>query len=249
MRLKDKVAIVTGGGQGIGRAIAMEFAKEGAKVTINARRLEPLNEVVNEIREAGGEALAVVGDVSKMADVDRIIETTVNTYGKLDILVNNAGILISADVENHSEQIWDDTMDINVKGTFLCIQRALPEMIKQGKGKIINVASIAGQIGFPNAAAYCASKGAIMGLTKALAMELAPKKINVNAIGPGDIRTPLNAHLLSQPEYLKSRVEQTPYGRVGEVSDIAPGAVYLASDESDFVNGITLTIDGGLIIN
>lgn len=249
MRLKDKVAIVTGGGQGIGRAIAMEFAKQGAKVAVNARRLEPLNEVVNEIREAGGEALAVGGDVSRMADVDRIIETTVNTYGKLDILVNSAGILISADVENHSEQIWDDTMDINVKGTFLCIQRALPEMIKQGKGKIINVASIAGQIGFPNAAAYCASKGAIMGLTKALAMELAPKKINVNAIGPGDIRTPLNAHLLSQPEYLKSRVEQTPYGRVGEVSDIAPGAVYLASDESDFVNGITLTIDGGLIIN
>jgi NAD(P)-dependent dehydrogenase (short-subunit alcohol dehydrogenase family) len=249
MRLKDKVAIVTGGGQGIGRAIAVEFAKEGAKVAVNARGLDPLEEVVKEIGAGGGEALAVGGDVSKMADVDRIIETTVNTYGKLDILVNNAGILISADVKHHSEQIWDDTMDINVKGTFLCIQRALPEMIKRGKGKIINIASIAGQIGFPNAVAYCASKGAIMGLTKALAMELAPKKINVNAIGPGDVRTPLNAHLLSEPEYLKSRVDQTPYGRVGEVSDIAPGAVYLASDESDFVNGITLTIDGGLIIN
>jgi len=249
MRLKDKVAIVTGAGQGIGRAIALEFAKEGARVTVNARKLEPLEEVVKEIRKGGGESLAAAGDVSKMADVDGIIAKTVNAFGRLDILVNNAGILISADVEHHSEQIWDDTMDINVKGTFFCIQRALPEMIKQGRGKIINIASIAGQIGFPNAAAYCASKGAIMGLTKALAMELAPKKINVNAIGPGDIRTPLNAHLLSDAAYLKSRVDQTPYGRVGEVSDIAPAAVYLASDESDFVNGITLTVDGGLIIN
>lgn len=249
MRLKDKVAIVTGGGQGIGRAIAVEFAKEGAKVAVNARRPEPLEAVVKEIKAQGGEALVAAGDVSMISDVDGIVEKTVNAFGRLDILVNNAGILISADVAHHTEQIWDDTMDINVKGTFLCIQRGLPEMIKQGKGKIINIASIAGQIGFPNAAAYCASKGAIMGLTKALAMELAPKKINVNAIGPGDVRTPLNAHLLSDPAYLKSRVDQTPYGRVGEVADIAPAAVYLASDESDFVNGITLTVDGGLIIN
>ena len=249
MRLKDKVAIVTGGGQGIGKAIALEFARQGAKVTVNARRREPLEEVVAEIKKLGSEGLAVAGDVSKPQDVERLITDTVDAFGRLDILVNNAGILISADLEHHTEQVWDDTMDINVKGSFLCIQRAVPEMLKQGKGKIINLASIAGQIGFPNAAAYCASKGAIMGLTKALAMELAPKKINVNAIGPGDTRTPLNEHLLSDPVYLKSRLDQTPYGRVGEVSDIAPGAVYLASDESDFVNGITLTIDGGLIIN
>jgi NAD(P)-dependent dehydrogenase (short-subunit alcohol dehydrogenase family) len=176
------------------------------------------------------------------------VKTTVDTFKRLDILVNSAGVLFSAELAHHTEKIWDDTIDINLKGSFLCIQRAVPEMLKQGKGKIINIASIAGQIGFPNSVAYCASKGGIMGMTKALAMELAPLKINVNDLAPGDIETPLNEHLLRDPDYLRGRVENTPYGRVGKVSDIAPGAVYLASNESDFVNGITLTIDGGLII-
>lgn len=248
MRLKDKVAMVTGGGSGIGKAIALEFARQGAKVAVNGRKMKKLTEVANEIKKLGGEGLAVSGDISQIKEVDQIVKKVVRKFGKLDILVNCAGILVSADLAGHTEKIWDDTIDINVKGSFLCIQRAVPEMLKQGKGKVINIASIAGQIGFPNSAAYCASKGAIMGLTKALAMELAPKKINVNAIAPGDIRTPLNEHLLIVPEYLQARVDNTPYGRVGEVEDIAPGAVYLASDESDFVNGITLTIDGGLII-
>ncbi len=248
MRLKGKVALVTGGGTGIGKAIALEFAKEGAKVAVTGRRLDKLEGVVDAIKKAGGEGMAIRADVSRLADVDRMVKLTVDTFQKLDILVNSAGILVSADLAHHTEKIWDDTIDINLKGSFLCIQRALPEMLKQGKGKIINIASIAGQIGFPNSVAYCASKGGIMGMTKALAMELAPLKINVNAIGPGDIETPLNEHLLRNPEYLKQRVDNTPYGRVGKVSDIAPGAVYLASDESDFVNGITLTIDGGLII-
>jgi NAD(P)-dependent dehydrogenase (short-subunit alcohol dehydrogenase family) len=204
--------------------------------------------VVDTIKKSGGEAIAITGDVSKPSDVDRIVKTTVDTYKRLDILVNCAGVLFSAELAHHTEKIWDETIDINLKGSFLCIQRAVPEMLKQGKGKIINISSIAGQIGFPNSVAYCASKGGIMGMTKALAMELAPLKINVNDLAPGDTETPLNEHLLKDPEYLRGRVENTPYGRVGKVSDIAPGAVYLASDESDFVNGITLTIDGGLII-
>jgi len=248
MKLKNKVALVTGGGTGIGKAIALEFAKEGAKVAITARRLNKLQEVVDVIKRSGGEAIAITGDVSKPADVDRIVKKTVDTFQRLDVLVNSAGVLFSTELAQHTEKIWDETIDINLKGSFLCIQRAVPEMLKQGKGKIISISSIAGQIGFPNSVAYCASKGGIMGMTKALAMELAPLKINVNDIAPGDIETPLNEHLLKNPEYLKGRVENTPYGRVGKVSDIAPGAVYLASDESDFVNGITLTIDGGLII-
>ncbi|RJX32513.1 MAG: glucose 1-dehydrogenase [Desulfarculus sp.] len=249
MRLKDKVAIVTGSGQGIGEAIALEFARQGAKVAVMGRRQGALDQVAAKIKAAGGTGLALAGDVRQPADIDRVVSDTVKAYGKLDILVNVAGILISTDVPGHTEKIWDDTMDTNVKGTFLMIQRALPEMLKQGRGKIINIASIAGEIGFPNAAAYCASKAAIQGLTKALAMELAPKGINVNCIGPGDVETPLNRHLLQDPVYLKSRIDQTPAGRVGQPKDIAPGAVYLASDEAEWVHGITLFIDGGLIIN
>jgi NAD(P)-dependent dehydrogenase (short-subunit alcohol dehydrogenase family) len=248
VRLKNKVALVTGGGSGIGRAIAVEFAKEGARVAVVGRRLSKLNQVVREIGKKGGKALAASGDVSQLSEVDRMVQETVSAFGRLDILATCAGVLFSADLARHTEKIWDDTLDVNLKGSFLAVQRAVPEMLKQGKGKIIMIASIAGQIGFPNSAAYCASKGGIMGMTKALAMELAPKKINVNCIAPGDVATPLNEHLLSQPKYLKSRVDNTPYGRVGRVQDIAPGAVYLASEESDFVNGITLTIDGGLII-
>ncbi len=248
MRLKNKVALVTGGGQGIGRAIALAFGQEGAKVVITGRTMDKLEGVANEIKKNGGKALAIAGDVSKMADVDRMVTGTVKKFKRLDILVNCAGVLFSADLAHHTEKLWDDTIDVNLKGSFLTTQRAVPEMLKQGKGKVIHTASIAGQIGFPNSVAYCASKGGIMGMTKAMAMELAPKKINVNCLAPGDVATPLNEHLLSKPKYLKSRVDNTPYGRVGRVQDIAPGAVYLASDESDFVNGITLTIDGGLII-
>ncbi len=249
MRLKDKVAIVTGGGQGIGKAVALEFAKKKKKKKMLGQCQEGMDMVVEQITAEGGEGLALAGDVRDLADIDRVVTGAVAAYGKLDILANVAGILISTDVAGHSEDIWDDTLAINTRGAFFMIQRAVPEMLKQGAGKIISIASIAGEIGFPNAAAYCASKAAIQGLTKALAMELAPQGINVNCIGPGDVETPLNRHLLQDPAYLKSRVEQTPAGRVGQPQDIAGGAVYLASDDSQWVHGITLFIDGGLIIN
>lgn len=244
--MKDKVAIVTGGGSGMGREIAKTFAREGAKVTVFDKAEEAANKVVDDMKRMGGQGVAVAGDVRNKDDIDRAVKTTVDTFGRLDILINCAGILRSADLANHTDEIWDSQISINLKGTFLFIQRAVPEMLKQGKGKIVNISSIAGSTGFLNAAAYCASKGGVIALTKAMAIELAPRKINVNSIAPGDIRTALNEHLLKDAEYEKSRIDVTPYGRIGEVTDIAPAAVYLASDESDFANGSVLIIDGGL---
>ena len=247
MRLEGKVAIVTGASTGMGKAIAIEFVKEGAKVAVVARRPDKLKEVVLEIEKIGGEGVAITADVSNLPDVDRIVNETVRTLGRLDILVNCAGVMTNADLAHHTEKIWDDTIDINLKGSFFCIQKAVPEMLKQGKGKIINIASICGEIGLANSSAYCASKAGMTGLTKALAVELAPQKINVNSINPGYIETSLNEHFLRVPEIRRAVIESTPYRRIGKVSDVAPAAVYLASDESDFVNGAALFVDGGWV--
>jgi NAD(P)-dependent dehydrogenase (short-subunit alcohol dehydrogenase family) len=250
MRLANKVAIVTGAGSGIGEAIALEFVREACKVVLVARRSDRLEAVVREARRIGGEAIAVAADVSRLEDIDRMVLKTVEAFGGLDILVNSAGVLLTSDWSQQDESVWDQTLDINLKGSFFCIQRAVPEMLQRGRGKIINIASIAGcAVGSRNRVAYCASKAGVMGMTRALALELAPKKINVNAICPGDVETELNAHLFKDPAYRKMRVDNTPCGRVGSVNDIAPAAVYLASDESDFVDGLSLFIDGGLSIS
>lgn len=245
MRLKNKVALITGAGSGIGEAFAVAFAKEGAQVAIFGRTESKVKKVANEIVRAGGKAIAITGDVRNWGDVDRAVKNTVDAFNKLDILVNCAGIMINGVLADQTEQIWDDTMDINVKGAFLFMKRAVPEMLKQGKGKIVNISSIAGHIGFPTSTAYSASKAAIAGMTKALAAELAPHKINVNAIAPGDVRTPFNDHLFKVPEYAKARLEQTPYGRIPVASDIAGLGIYLASDESDTVVGSVIFIDAG----
>ncbi len=248
MRLKDKVAIVTGGGTGIGRAIAVAFASEGARVVVTGRRQEKLDETVAAIAGVGGEGLAIAGDVSVSADVDRIVTAAVAAFGRVDVLTNIAGIMYTASLADTTEAMWEETIAANMKGTFLCCRRVLPEFEKVGKGKIINMASIAGRIGIADNSAYSAAKAGIAGFTVALAKELGPKNINVNALGPGGTETDLNRHLLKDPAVRQEFVDQCSIKRVAQPSDIAPGAVFLASDESDYVTGITLFIDGGWTI-
>lgn len=247
MRLKDKVAIITGAGSGIGRGIALAFSKEGAKVVIADWSEEGGKETVKQIKKQGGEAIFVKTDVSSANDIDQMVKTCLDQFNRIDILVNNAGILRSSVFHETSEKDWDAVLNVNLKGVFLGSKRVIPEMLKQGKGKIINIASIAGLVGFANIGSYCASKGGIIALTKEMALEYAPKKINVNCICPGVIKTAMTKDMLKDPETKKFLENSTLYPRLGEPEDIASGAVYLASDESDFVNGEILVIDGGWV--
>ncbi len=246
MRLKDKVAIVTGASSGIGQAIALAFAEEGADVCcVTDKNLDGLKHTVEEIQRKGRKAIWEQVDVTKLSDIDKMVATTVDNFGRIDILVNNAGIYIMTPVLEVTEAEWDTTLDIMLKGTFFCTQRVLPCMLKQGKGKIINTASTFGQVGYINVSAYCAAKGGVINLTRQLALELAPSKINVNAIGPGTTDTPITRSDLEKPERARIYIEKIPYGRVAQPEEIAAAAVYLASDESDYVNGHTLFVDGG----
>ncbi len=248
MRLKDKVAIITGGGTGIGRGIALMFAHERAKVVVCGRRIEPLDEVVSLIKQNGGQALSVAADVSSFAQVSEMAKKTVETFGGVDILVNNAGVYIPHDALSASEEEWDKVMSIDLKGVWICSKACIPEMLKQGGGKIINIASIAGLIGFEQSAAYCAAKGAVVNLTREMALDYANRGINVNAIAPGVIETDMTKAFLTDEASKKSFLEKTPVGRVGQPEDIAYAAVYLASMESDFVTGQTIVVDGGWTI-
>lgn len=248
MRLKDKVAIVTGGGSGIGRGIAVAFSGEGASVAVSGRRIEPLTETVSLIEREGGKAIAILTDVSVYEQVKQMVDKTVETFGRLDILVNNAGVYLPYDALTTSEEEWNNVMNVDLKGVWYGAKAGIPFMIKQGKGKIINIASIAGLIGFGQSAGYCAAKGAVINLTRQMALDYASKNINVNAIAPGVIESDMTKSFLDNEESKKSFLSQTPVGRIGKPEDIAYAAVYLACEESDFVTGQILTVDGGWTI-
>lgn len=244
--LTGKVALVTGASSGIGRASAIALAMQGAKVAVAARRMEKLQAVAAEIKQHGKEALPIQMDVTKKADIDAAIAQTVKTYGKLDILLNNAGTLNYSPFLEITEEQWDKVVNTNLKGYFLTAQAAAKEMVKNKWGRIINIASIASGgvgIGFAQIAHYCASKGGVVGLTEAMAAELAPMGILVNAIGPGGIATEMSND--ADPGSKQLFEARVPLKRIGKPEEIAAAVVFLASEEASYTNGATLYVDGG----
>lgn len=246
--LKNKVAIVTGARRGMGRAEALALAKAGAKVVVSDISLEECEKVVEEIKKAKGEAVAVKCDVSKKEEVDAMIGTAVKKWGKLDIFVNNAGICQFKPFLDLTEKEWDLTLSINLKGYFLCAQAAAKEMAKQKSGAIVNIASVAmGQVGvgFPNLTHYCASKGGIVAMSEAMAIELAQHNIRVNVVSPGAIDTPMIDPVKQDKTAMQGILARVPLGRVGKPEEIAKAVLFLASDESSYMTGATVVVDGG----
>ena len=247
MRLKDRIAIITGASSGLGAAIARRFAEQGASVLLADLADSGAEEVDSSIQQAGGNSIFEHTDVSSRADVERMVQACIRHYGRVDILVNNAGIVRQASLHEMSEEDWDSVLDVNLKSVYLGSKAVLPHMLEQGSGKIINVASIAGIVGFEMTGAYCASKGGQIALTRSMAVEYAPKGINVNCIAPGVIATAMTADMLADENMRVSFEQGTPYKRLGVPDDIAHAAIYLASGDSDFVNGEILVVDGGWV--
>ncbi len=247
MKLNDKVAIVTGGSQGIGKAIALRYAAEGAKVAVvNAHNPKRGQAVARQIVASGGKAGAYACDVSKRDQVQALVKKVVKDFGRVDILLNGAGIMINKPIEDYSEADWDKMLGINLKGTFLMCQAVVPLMKKQKRGKIVNIASIAATHAFPNALPYCASKGGVYMLTRALAAEIAKCGINVNSISPGNTATPLNEHLQRNPKFVRLMASYTPTGRAYiTTQEMTGAAVFLASDDASAVHGHDLVVDDG----
>ncbi len=245
-RLEGKVAIVTGAGRGIGKAIALRFAAEGASLVLNSLS-ESATKVAEEIVGSGCKAVAIQGDVSVSADVTKLIETAVATYGRIDVLVNNAGITRDGLLMRMSEEEWDAVIDTNLKSVYLCCRAALRPMLKsRGGGRIINISSVIGLSGNAGQANYAASKAGIIGFTKSLAKELASRQVTVNAIAPGFIVTDMTAEMSQEAKEVL--IKRIPLGSLGEPEDVAAAALYLASAEARYVTGQTLTIDGGMTL-
>ena len=249
MRLDNKVALITGAGSGIGKATSLLFAKEGARVIAVDLKIETAEATASEVKAAGGDARAFGADVSKASDAEGMIRFAEETYGRLDIAFNNAGVFHPKDesVTTTSEEIWDFVIDVNLKGVFFGCKYAIPALLRAGGGSIINTASFVAIVGaaVPQIA-YTASKGGVLSMTREIAVEFARKNIRVNALCPGPVETPLLAELLADPKRRERRLVHIPPGRFARAEEMANAALFLASDESSYVNGSTFLVDGGI---
>jgi len=246
---QDRVVLVTGGSYGIGRAAAIGFARRGAKVVIADLNVERGEETLKQIREAGGEAVFVRTDVSSEPDVQALVEETIETYGKLDCAFNNAGIHKQfVSTIDFTEADWDEMINVNLKSVWLCMKYEIPQMLKQGKGAIVNTSSAAGLVGAPSNPAYPAGKHGVVGITKSTALEFARRGIRVNCVCPGPTRTGMNEELVAtSPEIVKAMDQKVPMGRIGEPEEVAAAAIFLCSDEASYITGHALPVDGGIV--
>ena len=260
-RVDGKVAIVTGGGRGIGRAIALTLAEAGADITVVARTEEQVEETTEEIRKLGRKVLAIPADVSQEDQVKKVVEQTISQFGKIDILINNAGIIVRKPIallpgektsvyggtksKAHTLEDWQKVMDVNLTSAFLFTQAVGPDMMKQRKGKVINTSSTAADEGLPGISAYSASKAGLSTFTRCLASEWGPFNINVNAVAPGIIVTEMTAHHFKDPKNTKVFLDRIPLGRLGKPRDVALLVLFLSAEASDYLTGQTFTIDGG----
>lgn len=247
-RFNGKVAVVTGSGRGIGRAIALAFAREGADVVVNvSKNIEQMNEVVRAIENLGGRAIGIRADVSSMPDAEKLINSAINHFGKVDILVNNAGIALPAMCYKITEEEWNNVISVNLTGTLNCIRAVAPHMIQRKTGKIINISSIAGRDGMIGNINYAASKAGIFGITKTAAKELAKYGINVNCVAPGFIETEMT-EWLKEPKFQEMYLPKIPLRRLGKPEEVASLVLFLASEESDYITGEIIAIDGGFVM-
>ncbi len=255
MKLNERVAIVTGGGRGIGASICEHIAREGGRVVVSDIDLEAARETAERIRKAGGKALALRTDVTKKAEVQALAAEAKRAYGRIDILVNNAGTDKKGAITDLSEETWDMLMELNLKGVFLCTQAVLPTMIEQRYGRVVNISSMAGKTGEPLTSPYCVTKFGVIGFTQAVALEVGKHNVTVNAVCPGPVDTELIRKSVSQSAAIKGVsperflqeffIDPTPMGRIAKPSDVAKAVVFLASDEAEFITGSTLNVSGG----
>jgi len=247
MKLKGKVVLITGSTRGIGKDFAIGFAKEGADVIVNGRNIEKARAVTKEIESLGVRSLAIAADVSLFQDVTRMVDEAVNSFGRIDILVNNAGVNpFILEAEKIKEEGWDQVLDTNLKGVFLCCQAVGKQMIKQGGGKIINISSAAGILGEQGLLPYCVSKAGVMTLTRILAYEWSKYKVIVNAIAPGLIAGGMNAPILNKEVLVSGLTQQVPIKRLANPEEIVKVMIFLASEDSSYINGTTIVADGGM---
>jgi 2-dehydro-3-deoxy-D-gluconate 5-dehydrogenase len=245
MKLDGKVGIVTGASKGLGKAMALGLAEAGADLAIVSRGMSELSKVAHEIEKLGRKVLPISADISNLKQANEMVEKVMNEFGKIDILVNNAGTTVRMNVEDFTEEAWDQVLALNLKGAFFCAQAVGKVMISQGRGKIINTASLLSAIGGPKAVAYAAAKGGIAQITRCMAIEWAKYNINVNAIAPGYFRTPLTQPLQEDPVRSSQILSRIPMQRWGEPDDLKGIVVFLASEASDYVTGQVMFVDGG----